>query len=215
MFRLMPCLLALGMAIAGSSFAAGSGKVEPSAVPAPNPQVEVVKKFIDALYNKGDFAKLGAMLDPAFLQQGGQPAESGVARIQTELLELRLAFPELKYEIEEAFSAGDRVVIRGYLSGVQKSVFYGLPPTMGLMNAGIIDIYTVRADRIINRWYQWDRFGAMTELGMPVGIPISPAPLTPIAAPAPLNGSGVQQDGKEASPPGITPKPPAKLREKR
>ena len=75
------------------------------------------------------------------------------------------AFPDLRFDVDEAFSAGERAVVRGRLSGTHRGPFMGAPPTGKRFSIGWIAIYRFRGDKIAERWLQADDLGMMAQLG--------------------------------------------------
>jgi steroid delta-isomerase-like uncharacterized protein len=81
------------------------------------------------------------------------------------------AFPDFHADIEDLFSAGDRVVYRISVSGTHRGMFMGLPPTGKTFRSPVISVSRWVDGKVAEEWLQWDVLGAMHQLGAgsPVG----------------------------------------------
>jgi steroid delta-isomerase-like uncharacterized protein len=78
----------------------------------------------------------------------------------------RNAFPDCKVEIDEMFSAGDRVVARFTYSGTHRGDFEGIAPTGRSIQGKGIDVVHMLDGRIVASYSQWDALGLMQQLGV-------------------------------------------------
>ena len=78
----------------------------------------------------------------------------------------RGAFPDLHFTIDDAFAAGDKVVIRWTGEGTFENEFMGLQPThdRGQPVHGIT-IDRFEGGKIIESWTQWDTLTLMRDIG--------------------------------------------------
>jgi len=79
---------------------------------------------------------------------------------------LRSAFPDLTYEIEDAFGTGDRVAIRCVARGTHRGEFLGRPPTGRSFATQQIHIFRVTDGQIAEHWGARDDAGMMHQLGL-------------------------------------------------
>jgi predicted ester cyclase len=88
------------------------------------------------------------------------PSYQGIGRMFLD------AFPDLHFQIDEQFVAGDRVVTRGTWSGTNSGSLMGAPSTgKSFRSAGIV-IDRVVEGRIVERWEVGDVFGMMQQIGL-------------------------------------------------
>jgi len=96
--------------------------------------------------------------------------EAGVARgpegIKSVVGWLRSAFPDLAYEIEDAFGTGDRVAIRCMARGTHRGEFLGRPPTGRSFAVQQIYLFRVSDGQIVEHWAARDDVGMMHQLGL-------------------------------------------------
>ena len=70
------------------------------------------------------------------------------------------------WQIEELFSAGDRVVVRWTGSGTHVGEVNGIPPTGKAIEVDAIAIHRVRDGKIAETWEVWDTLGFLQQLGV-------------------------------------------------
>ncbi len=99
---------------------------------------------------------------------GGMGREAGAARgpeaIKGVVRWLRGAFPDLAYEIEDAFGDGDRVAVRCTARGTHEGEFLGRQPTGRSFAVQQIHMFRVRDGQIAEHWVARDDVGMMRQL---------------------------------------------------
>jgi steroid delta-isomerase-like uncharacterized protein len=78
---------------------------------------------------------------------------------------LRAAFPDLAVDISEQIAEDERVVTRKTFRGTHGGPFLGVPPTGNSVHFEVIDILTVRDNRISEHRVVLDKLGLMRQLG--------------------------------------------------
>lgn len=73
------------------------------------------------------------------------------------------------WEIEEIFSAGDRVVVRWTGSGTHVGELNAIPPTGKTISVDAISIHRVTGNKISETWEVWDTLGLLQQLGVVPG----------------------------------------------
>ena len=80
------------------------------------------------------------------------------------------AFPRYELIIQELIGEGDRVVVRGEFRGTHAGPFAGVEATGKPVTAGLIIIYQIQGQKIVNHWMQFDLYSLLEQLnGKPVG----------------------------------------------
>jgi steroid delta-isomerase-like uncharacterized protein len=75
------------------------------------------------------------------------------------------AFPDLRIDIDELLSSGDRVVVRWRANGTQRGPLEGLAPTGRQATITGISICRLSGDKIREAFVNWDALGLMQQLG--------------------------------------------------
>lgn len=65
---------------------------------------------------------------------------------------LRAAFPDLRLEVAEVISEGDRVCVRGELVGTHRGELDGQPASGMYVRVPWLDLWRVRNGRAVERW---------------------------------------------------------------
>lgn len=101
---------------------------------------------------------------------GGSKAPSIVARyvadpkLAEHIAASESAFPGYELTADEIIAEGDLVVVRGQMKGVHRGTFAGIDATGKPVSAGIIIIYRVKGDKIVEHWMQFDMFSLLQQL---------------------------------------------------
>ncbi|MDQ2933997.1 MAG: ester cyclase, partial [Chloroflexota bacterium] len=123
------------------------------------------------VFNQGNFGLIDELIAPDFIehyaQPGVPPTREGFMQVA---MALRSAFPDLRYTVEDAIEAGDKVVHRLAASGTMKGDFLGIPATGARATWTEIHIGRVANERLVEHW------GLVDQLGMLVQLGIVPAP---------------------------------------
>ena len=75
------------------------------------------------------------------------------------------AFPDLRIEIEDAFAVDDKVVLRYTAHGTQMGPYYDVPPSGKAVAVRGITIFQIVNGKIKTEWTEYDRLGAMRQIG--------------------------------------------------
>lgn len=80
------------------------------------------------------------------------------------IAEAEEAFPRYEIVIEDMVAEGDRVAVRGMFRGVHRGTFAGIPASGSAVSAGLMIIYRVEDDRIVQHWMEFDRLALLQQL---------------------------------------------------
>ena len=78
----------------------------------------------------------------------------------------RVAFPDLRFTVEDVIVNGDRVAVRVRMEGTHEGPLFGIAPTHRRVNVAQINIERFRGDRIVEHWRVTDELGLMKQLGV-------------------------------------------------
>ena len=126
------------------------------------------------LLNAGDIDGFGEQLADDFVEHEETP---GLAPTKDGVLQFfrmyRAAFPDLRFNVEDALPSGDKVVMRGTASGTHEGEFMGIAPTGKSVDVPLIDIIRFGDDGLAHEhWGIFDAMAMMQQLGLvPDGPP--------------------------------------------
>lgn len=112
------------------------------------------------------------LLITSYLQAlSGQPKPPATVRqyvadeaLVQHIADVEAAFPSYEILIADMFAAGGKVVVRGEFRGTHQGPFAGVPATGKTVTAGLIIIYRIEGDRIVEHWMQFDLFLLLQQL---------------------------------------------------
>lgn len=183
--------------------AAGVGVAKDKATAQPNPQVEkdqtLVRAFVLNIFGQNIQQNTDAALAPGFVDHSSEPSGSGNAPDLISIIgEYHRAFPDLKVTVEDLFSAGDRIAVRGIISGTNLGPWLSGPPSAKPMRASFIDIYRLVEGKIAERWSQVDRASISQQTTFPGAVSLNPLSVPPSASSS-VGGSDLKQAAKPDS----------------
>ena len=76
------------------------------------------------------------------------------------------AFPEYELFIEEMISEGNKVLIRGRMTGIHKNEFDRIPPTNKNIDLPFVIRYVIENGKITDHWLVADQMILMEQLGI-------------------------------------------------
>jgi predicted ester cyclase len=126
----------------------------------------IVRRFIEEYQNTGDERVADEILAHDFVDHCPfgpfAPDREGVKQL---FRMLRSAFPDLRAEVKDQFSAGDKVVTRKIFHGTNDGEFMGMPPTSKKVSFDVIDILRLRDGQFTDHWNVVDAMGLTQQLG--------------------------------------------------
>jgi steroid delta-isomerase-like uncharacterized protein len=81
------------------------------------------------------------------------------------------SFPDLRHEIVEMATEGDKVAVRFNVTGTHKGDLQGIPPSGKKVSFGAMDFITLIDGKIVEDWLSVDIMGLMQQIG---AIPSAP-----------------------------------------
>jgi steroid delta-isomerase-like uncharacterized protein len=127
---------------------------------------DVVRRVFEEGWNRGTLPILDECLASGYTQEGPLETVRGRDGQKAVIAKYRTAFPDCRLQINEVFSAGDRVVTQFTYSGTQRGEFEGIAPTGRSVQGKGIDISQMANGQIIKSITQWDVLGLMQQLGV-------------------------------------------------
>jgi len=126
----------------------------------------IVRRLIEEAQAKGNLAVVDELFADDFFDHSalpGLPPNRDGVRILFGAL--RAAFPDLDVTIHEQIGEGEKVVTRKTFTGTHQGEFMGAPPTGNRVSFEVIDILTVRDDKIREHRLQFDQLSLLKQLG--------------------------------------------------
>jgi|tagenome__1003787_1003787.scaffolds.fasta_scaffold20848482_2 predicted ester cyclase len=109
----------------------------------------VVRRFMRELWSGGDLSVADELVAPDHVHYLGDEELRGPDEIKAAVLGLRTAFPDLRFEIDDLVSDGDRVVLRWTATGTHEGTFADVAPTGRRVAWSGCDWFRLRSDQLI------------------------------------------------------------------
>ena len=133
--------------------------------------VEGNKAFARRMYeaiNEGHLDLIDELVSEDFVEHEGLPGlpTTGPEAPKAALGMFRAAFPDLQMAAEDMIGEGDKVVVRGTMSGTHKGELMGMSPTNKSFKIQFIDILEIHNGQGTAHWGVTDQAALMQQLGL-------------------------------------------------
>ncbi len=126
----------------------------------------LMRRFYDEVVNRGNLDMIDELASPDFVDH---EASSGLAGgredVKQFLSMLRIAFPDLRMNVEDLIAEGDKVVARATMTGTHQGEFAGIAATGKTVNVAAIDIVRFADGKLAEHWGVTDAASLMEQLG--------------------------------------------------
>lgn len=115
----------------------------------------------------GDASLVDELIGPEYINHDAGPDDPPGPQMQRDMIKrMHRAFSNLKFEIDDIFADGDRVVVRDHMIGVNTGHFFGRPPTNKSIDVERITIYRVEGGKLRESWSAMNTFLLLQQLGL-------------------------------------------------
>ena len=131
-----------------------------------NTKSGLVQQFIEEVLNAGDIDATGKYFHDDVVEQVPFPGQGpGLNGLKCVLCDLRTAFPDMHWSIEEQIEAEDRVVSRFEWTGTHRAEFLGVPATGRRVSVWGMVVDRFVGNKIKDTRIIMDALGLMAQLG--------------------------------------------------
>ena len=129
--------------------------------------ISIARRCFDDIICRGDLAAADEILasDVMFTTVNGEVLR-GRRAFQNFAMQLREAFPDIRFEFREQFTDGERVCARFVMRGTFLSTLMGLLPTGAEFSVTGIDTFRVVDGKVVEIHASYDTLGQMRQLGV-------------------------------------------------
>jgi predicted ester cyclase len=138
------------------------------AIPALNKAV--LRRFYEQL-NRKNLAVIDELVTSNFVQHASLPLGPGRPGLKEFFVQLRTAFPDFHFDLDDLIAEGDRVAIRMTARYTHKGEFMGVAPTGKAVTLLKMDFMRLVNGKIIEHWDAADRLGLLQQLGVVPRLP--------------------------------------------
>ncbi len=132
----------------------------------------IVKEFLYRVLSLGDIAATGDYFHTDMVEEVPLPGQGpGLAGLKESLVALRLAFPDMRWDVEEQMAEDNRVLTRFVWHGTHQGAFFGIPPTQRSVHVSGMVIDRFEGAKVKSTRILMDTLGLMQQLGALPGSP--------------------------------------------
>jgi steroid delta-isomerase-like uncharacterized protein len=127
---------------------------------------QLLRRFFEELFNRGDLRVADEIVSATYINHNPVPGETpGREGLKAYVSNLRIAFPDIRFTIEDLLADEDKVITRWSARGTHKGEFAGIPATGRSGYITAINIHRIQDGQIQEGWLNWDALGLMQQLG--------------------------------------------------
>ena len=136
-----------------------------------NENAAVVRRFIDEVFNGGNFAVADELLTSDYVHHDPATGEEGSGKdgLKKMVDFYRQAFPDFSVRLDDQILAEDRVVERWTGRGTHQGSLMGAAATGKTITASGISIHRLKGGKIAETWTIFDTAGMLRQLGIVPG----------------------------------------------
>jgi steroid delta-isomerase-like uncharacterized protein len=128
---------------------------------------QAVRRYVEEVWNQGNLG----LVDDLFAPESGFFAPHfanlvGVNSRKRLILQLRRAFPDVRFAVEDIIAEGDSVVLRWSCVGTHLGEWAGAPATGRVIPSHGASTFRFRKGLITEELVQWDALSVMRDLGV-------------------------------------------------
>jgi steroid delta-isomerase-like uncharacterized protein len=130
----------------------------------------MARQFVEEVWGQGDLALADVLLAPDCIDHtpgpGLTPDRAGHHRL---LQQVRTAFPDAHFMLEDVVVEGDRVVDRWTMDATHSGPLGGIAPTGKRVRLTGMDIFRVAEGQIVELWHLENTLSLLQQLGVVPG----------------------------------------------
>jgi predicted ester cyclase len=120
----------------------------------PEQNKELVRRYIQDVWGKGDYEAERELVSPKYIDHNAGPGmQGGLTGHHTMVEGFHKAFSSLEFNVELLVAQGDKVVDHWTGCGRQTGVFMGIPPTAKEYRMSGTDIVRLKDGKIVETWH--------------------------------------------------------------
>ncbi len=128
---------------------------------------QIVSDFLDEVLSNGNIEATGKYFHEDVVEQVPLPGQGpGLDGLMDALRGLRVAFPDMHWNVEEQIEEGDRVVTRFVWTGTHRGEIFGVPATGRSVTVWGVVIDRFVGDKVKETRIIMDSMGLMAQLGV-------------------------------------------------
>jgi steroid delta-isomerase-like uncharacterized protein len=131
--------------------------------------VELMRRWFREVWNEGRKQTIFELLSADAVGKGQLEDGSelrGPEQFVPLVERIRGAFPDIIITVDEAFGAGDKVVVRWSATMTHRGDHLGMPATGKTVRMGGMTMARIRDNKVVEGWDHWDQLGMLRQIGV-------------------------------------------------
>ena len=126
------------------------------------------RRFYDEVLNKGNLDVVDELVDEDMVEHVPLPGQApGREGLKEAIKMLRVAFPDLHFEIHAELEEGELVAAVSTMTGTHQGEFMGMPPSGNTFSTLSLDVSRIRNGKLVEHWGLIDNADVTEQLGVP------------------------------------------------
>jgi steroid delta-isomerase-like uncharacterized protein len=123
----------------------------------------VVGRLVEEVWNRANYDLVDDLVAEEYV--GHPSGVVGTDAYRKYYLDLRGAFPDLRFTVEDQIAEGDKVVTRWTCGGTHQGPFAGLQPTGRKGSIAGTSTHRLAGGKVVECWTNMDDLGLLQQLG--------------------------------------------------
>lgn len=127
---------------------------------------KIIQRYFDEVWNQGHLEVLDEIIAPDYINHSSSLPNTplGPVGLKPIVAAMRIAFPDLHYEIHDLVIGERKVAVRCTMTGTHQGDFFGISPTGKSVNVSQFQIEYIRDGQIVEHWRLTDQLELMRQL---------------------------------------------------
>ena len=126
----------------------------------------IARRYPEEVYNKKDIDVLDEIIDKNIINHWWKPEINDPQIIKEYISKNLVAFPDVKFTVEDQIAEGDKVVTRVSFTATHKGEFRDIAPTGKKVKVTGVIIFKITNGKIAETWAEMDALSWMQQLGV-------------------------------------------------
>ena len=127
---------------------------------------EVAKQVFDGLWSQGQLNLIDQICDPGYTAHIPLIGRVDISGLKQAVGVFRKAFPDLRFDVKDIVSEGDKVAVHWIATGTSKGELMGYPPNGKTASVHGLSVIEFKGDRVLRDWAEFDVVELMQSLGV-------------------------------------------------
>jgi predicted ester cyclase len=132
---------------------------------------DLARKTIEEMFDRGHPTYLAEVSELSFIgHEPTQPHSLSLAEEEQVAVSFREGFPDLRCDVSDCVTEGQRVMCRWRMKGTHRGPFLGFAPTGRRVELEGITEMKFHGERLAEQWTLYDCFGVLQQMGVLPGL---------------------------------------------